>query len=167
MSRSQFQSKRFILRHAWLNLWDERMTTGRINQVAIHNIANSSVHGETASLDPDRDPSQCSRRGGRSRKSTSLQDTVSWFSLSLPIMSQNHALLTTTANLSDMPLETEHSQISLLAYALDSTDCTTWGVSTEASLLGVADMSADTVQFVCPWSRCFITKTTSPNKWTY
>ena len=35
MSRSQFQSKRFILRHAWLNLWDERMTTGRINQVAI------------------------------------------------------------------------------------------------------------------------------------
>ena len=34
MSRSQFQSKRFILRHAWLNLWDERMTTGRINQVA-------------------------------------------------------------------------------------------------------------------------------------
>ena len=35
MSRSQFQSKRFILRHAWLNLWDERMTTGRINQIAI------------------------------------------------------------------------------------------------------------------------------------
>ena len=35
MSHSQFQSKRFILRHAWLNLWDERMTTGRINQVAI------------------------------------------------------------------------------------------------------------------------------------
>ena len=35
MSRSQFQSKRFILRHAWLNLWDERMTTGRINQVAV------------------------------------------------------------------------------------------------------------------------------------
>ena len=38
MSRSQFQSKIFILRHAWLNLWDERMTTGRINQVAIHYI---------------------------------------------------------------------------------------------------------------------------------
>ena len=36
MSHSQFQSKIFILRHAWLNLWDERMTTGRINQVAIH-----------------------------------------------------------------------------------------------------------------------------------
>ena len=35
MSRSQFQSRIFILRHAWLNLWDERMTTGRINQVAI------------------------------------------------------------------------------------------------------------------------------------
>ena len=41
MSRSQFQSKRFILRHAWLNLWDERMTTGRINQVAIHYIPPS------------------------------------------------------------------------------------------------------------------------------
>ena len=35
MSHLQFQSKRFILRHAWLNLWDERITTGRINQVAI------------------------------------------------------------------------------------------------------------------------------------
>ena len=27
------QYKLFILRHAWLNLWDKRMTTGRINQV--------------------------------------------------------------------------------------------------------------------------------------
>ena len=45
MSRSQFQSKRFILRHAWLNLWDERMTTGRINQVAtlIHQRARRST----------------------------------------------------------------------------------------------------------------------------
>ena len=42
MSRSQFQSKRFILRHAWLNLWDERMTTGRINQVAIFVVAPTS-----------------------------------------------------------------------------------------------------------------------------
>ena len=33
MSHSQFQSTIFILRHAWLNLWDKRMTTGRINQV--------------------------------------------------------------------------------------------------------------------------------------
>ena len=36
MSHSQFHStKLFILRHAWLNLWDKHMTTGRINQVAI------------------------------------------------------------------------------------------------------------------------------------
>ena len=34
MSHSQFHSiKSFILRHAWLNLWDKHMTTGRINQV--------------------------------------------------------------------------------------------------------------------------------------
>jgi hypothetical protein len=33
MSHSQFHSDIFILRRAWLNLWDERMTTGRINQV--------------------------------------------------------------------------------------------------------------------------------------
>jgi hypothetical protein len=34
MSHSQFHSKNlFILRHAWLNLWDKHMTTGRINQV--------------------------------------------------------------------------------------------------------------------------------------
>ena len=36
MSRSQFYSiKLFILRHAWLNLWDKHMTTGRINQVTL------------------------------------------------------------------------------------------------------------------------------------
>ena len=36
MSHSQFHSKKeFILTHAWLNLWDKHMTTGRINQVAI------------------------------------------------------------------------------------------------------------------------------------
>jgi hypothetical protein len=34
MSHSQFHSTNlFILRHAWLNLWDKHMTTGRINQV--------------------------------------------------------------------------------------------------------------------------------------
>ena len=34
MSHSQFHCiKLFILRHAWLNLWDKHMTTGRINQV--------------------------------------------------------------------------------------------------------------------------------------
>ena len=44
MSRSQFQSKRFILRHAWLNLWNERMTTGRINQVATFSPAATSCH---------------------------------------------------------------------------------------------------------------------------
>ena len=34
MSHSQFHSiTAFILRHAWLNLWDKHMTTGRINQV--------------------------------------------------------------------------------------------------------------------------------------
>jgi hypothetical protein len=34
MSHSQFHSTNlFILGHAWLNLWDKHMTTGRINQV--------------------------------------------------------------------------------------------------------------------------------------
>jgi hypothetical protein len=36
MSCTQFHCiKMFILRHAWLNLWDKHMTTGRINQVTI------------------------------------------------------------------------------------------------------------------------------------
>ena len=39
MSRSQFSCIMVILRHAWLNLRDERMTTGRINQVAIRTQA--------------------------------------------------------------------------------------------------------------------------------
>ena len=35
MSHSQFHRiELFILRHAWLNLWDKHMTTGRINQVS-------------------------------------------------------------------------------------------------------------------------------------
>ena len=40
MSHSQFHSTNlFILRHAWLNLWDKHMTTGRINQVTTFRIA--------------------------------------------------------------------------------------------------------------------------------
>ena len=40
MSHSQFHSiELFILRHAWLNLWDKHMTTGRINQVTISKFA--------------------------------------------------------------------------------------------------------------------------------
>jgi hypothetical protein len=35
MSHSQFHCIAFILRHAWLSLWDKRMTTGRINQITI------------------------------------------------------------------------------------------------------------------------------------
>ena len=31
MSRSQFQSKRFILRHAWLNLWDSECSDPSID----------------------------------------------------------------------------------------------------------------------------------------
>ena len=47
MSHSQFHSKNlFILRHAWLNLWDKHMTTGRINQVTIR---LESVSEETSS----------------------------------------------------------------------------------------------------------------------
>ena len=34
MSHSRFHLLRLVLRHAWLNLWDKHMTTGRINQVA-------------------------------------------------------------------------------------------------------------------------------------
>ena len=30
--------KVLILRHAWLNLWDKHMTTGRINQIAITDL---------------------------------------------------------------------------------------------------------------------------------
>ena len=41
MSHSQFHSiKLLILRHAWLNLWDKHMTTGRINQVTIVRIGS-------------------------------------------------------------------------------------------------------------------------------
>ena len=42
MSHSQFHSTNlFILRHAWLNLWDKHMTTGRINQVTtFHSLSN-------------------------------------------------------------------------------------------------------------------------------
>ena len=35
MSHSQFRCIILILRHAWLNLADKRMTTGRINQITI------------------------------------------------------------------------------------------------------------------------------------
>ena len=43
MSHSQFRNEILILRHAWLNLWDKHMTTGRINQV--HTIWHRSTEG--------------------------------------------------------------------------------------------------------------------------
>ena len=49
MSHSQFHCILFILRHAWLNLWDKHMTTGRINQVTILR-PHLSFKGEALSL---------------------------------------------------------------------------------------------------------------------
>ncbi len=37
MSPLQFHNKIFIVKHAWHNLWEGHMTTGRINQVAFTN----------------------------------------------------------------------------------------------------------------------------------
>ena len=55
MSRSQFHSKElFLLRHAWLNLLDERMTTGRINQVAIFSPARKP--GKYTQQQPNKGP---------------------------------------------------------------------------------------------------------------
>ena len=45
MSCTQFHSiKLFILRHAWLNLWDKHMTTGRINQVTFNIKQLFNIH---------------------------------------------------------------------------------------------------------------------------
>jgi hypothetical protein len=42
MSHSQFHCiDLFILRHAWLNLWDKHMTTGRINQVSYKHCSDA------------------------------------------------------------------------------------------------------------------------------
>ena len=50
MSHSQFHSTNlFILRHAWLNLWDKHMTTGRINQVT----TVRTVQARTPLLEPE------------------------------------------------------------------------------------------------------------------
>ena len=45
MSRLQFRCTILILRHAWLNLWDKHMTTGRINQVAADVTSNEFEAG--------------------------------------------------------------------------------------------------------------------------
>lgn len=38
MSCLRFHFFEAVLRHAWLNLWVKRMTTGRINQIALKNV---------------------------------------------------------------------------------------------------------------------------------
>ena len=51
MSCTQFHCiKMFILRHAWLNLWDKHMTTGRINQV-------TTIKWEVSKITQRTDPS--------------------------------------------------------------------------------------------------------------
>ena len=53
MSHSQFHSTNlFILRHAWLNLWDKHMTTGRINQVTTFQ-KNTNTSGRNATFSVD------------------------------------------------------------------------------------------------------------------
>lgn len=44
------QYKLLILRHAWLNLWDKHMTTGRINQVTILALTSVKTNSATRSL---------------------------------------------------------------------------------------------------------------------
>ena len=57
MSHSQFHSiEAFILRHAWLSLWDKHMTTGRINQVTIG--TTRAAHETHARLSLDRPRSE-------------------------------------------------------------------------------------------------------------
>ena len=58
MSHSQFQSKGFILRLAWLSLWDERMTTGRINQVAFFNKGPKSIRNSHTTCGRDKQTDQ-------------------------------------------------------------------------------------------------------------
>ena len=51
MSHSQFHCTLAILEHAWLNLWDKHMTTGRINQVSsfktFDHLANGFSHNHS------------------------------------------------------------------------------------------------------------------------
>ena len=55
MSHSQFHSTNlFILRHAWLNLWDKHMTTGRINQVTTFQTRPKTRERIPASWKPNR-----------------------------------------------------------------------------------------------------------------
>ena len=71
MSHSQFHSTNlFILRHAWLNLWDKHMTTGRINQVTTirnrvqltpHPISTTSVITPSQEFSLGRSSSQMQR----------------------------------------------------------------------------------------------------------
>ena len=78
MSRSQFYSiKLFILRHAWLNLWDKHMTTGRINQVTF-----------LSERDP---PSQRGPAGADTRSHERGRSLLAWF------LEQNVGLLSLCA----------------------------------------------------------------------
>jgi hypothetical protein len=68
MSCTQFHSiKLFILRHAWLNLLDKHMTTGRINQVTIvmgvTGLPLHSLRGEDALVNPRRSLQKGHSRG--------------------------------------------------------------------------------------------------------
>ena len=43
---------RLVLRHAWLNLWDKHMTTGRINQVAVRTWVGTGRTSEDVRIGP-------------------------------------------------------------------------------------------------------------------
>ena len=80
MSHSQFHSLNwFILTHAWLNLWDKHMTTGRINQVAFLWVAAYACPADTTSRQDNTNATIIQTDVGNDRR-TICPTTLAWFS---------------------------------------------------------------------------------------
>ena len=77
MSRSQSRCMMLILRHAWLNLLDKHMTTGRINQVSHQFLGqnNNSLALAKRSA-PSLFQNLCAPTARRRKKTFSADETV-------------------------------------------------------------------------------------------
>ena len=99
MSHSQFHSTNlFILRHAWLNLWDKHMTTGRINQVTTFPITDTTA--------------MSTKLLGRPKSHLSFSGSSSPSQISNPLASKPRSPHSATDGLSDHKVKSPCSPIS-------------------------------------------------------
>jgi hypothetical protein len=119
MSRSQFHSiKLFILRHAWLNLWDKHMTTGRINQVTVWTIGGNKFPPTHTTGQKGPAGWLCNWHDKKSHRWLDRVDSASWVTQGLTFWLFRHVSLHSTSDKATETREYLNSLYGLMKFSV-------------------------------------------------